>query len=75
MQIKYTHHILFKDTDIAVQTYLKAVFRSRKFVAHVTMWLKLKNIVLSEKSQTQIRFKKYHLSKSSTHSTTTIMQV
>lgn len=58
------------DTDIAVQTYLKAVFRSSKLEAHVMTWLKLKNIVLSEKKSDtdeiqripfkQVKYMQYH---------------
>lgn len=47
-----------------------------KFNAHVTMRLKLKDMVLSEKkSQKQTRFREYHLCESNTHSTTITVQV
>lgn len=40
MQVKYTHHMLFKDIDVSIQTYLKAVVRSSKVDARVMMGLK-----------------------------------
>lgn len=57
MQTKYTHHTLSRERDVFVQTYLKAVGRSSKLDALVMMRLKFKNIVLSEKSQKQVRFR------------------
>lgn len=67
MQIKYTHHVLFKDTDVIYTNFFKTVVRSSKLDARVMMGLNLKNIVLSEKSQKQVRFRaEYHFCKSNT---------